>query len=160
MNRLMGCFLLAVGLCLLPNVTHVWTRFESDVTVYMLSCDGAQMDGTCEGTETTDVPFTYQVSVDQHSVRYWRLSDPDVIRGLTFCAIHDSKSWLCQWNGDDAPKSRFGMEAGRYVEIGTCMTTAPGPVFYQVSMWRWWLVWVEQKFLSTAARSTAARSMG
>jgi len=152
MNRLMGCLLLAVALCLLPNASHVWTRFDNDVTVYMLSCDGAQMDGTCEGAETTDVPFTYRVSVDQHSVRYWRISDPDVIRRLTFCAIHDSTSWLCQSNGDDAPKTRFGMAAGHYLEVGTCMTAAPGPVFYQVSMWRWWFVWVRERLLSRAVR--------
>jgi hypothetical protein len=68
-----------------------------------------------------------------------------VIHRLPFCAIRDSKSWLCQWNSDDAPKARFGMEAGNYVEIATCATDTRGPIFYQVAMWRWWLVWLRGK---------------
>lgn len=154
MNRPMVCLAVAAALCLLLIATHMWTRFENDVTVYMLSCDGAQMNGTCEGTETTDVPFSYHVSIDQHSVLYWRVNDPGLIRRFPFCAIHDSTSWLCQWDDDGAPKTKFGMQAGRYVEVGTCATDPGGPVFYQVSAWRWWRVRVREWLFSGAARST------
>ncbi|WP_250456154.1 hypothetical protein [Caballeronia sp. ATUFL_M2_KS44] len=106
----------------------------------MLSCDGVRANGACEGDERTAVPFVYKVSFDQHSVLYWTMNDPGLPRELPFCTIRDARSWLCQWNSDDIPKTRFGMVAGNYVEIAVCTTAAPGPMFYQVRQWRWWLV--------------------
>lgn len=122
-----------------------WTPLESEATVYMLSCDGAQVGGVCNGKEEADLPFTYKVSVDEHAVLYSRMDGPDILRRLPFCTIRDARDWLCQWEGDKIPKSRFGMVAGKYVEIATCTSDATREMFYQVPMWRWWLVWLREK---------------
>lgn len=151
MDRLAGCAMVAASFLLFPNTTAAWIPFDNEVTVYMLSCDGEEVSGVCRGKEKTDIPFTYKVSVDQHSVWYWRTDDAGKPRRLPFCAIHDTTSWLCQWESDEIPKSRFGMVAGKYVEIATCMTVSSAPLFYQVSVWRWWLVRLREKFSSRQA---------
>ena len=153
MNRPMGCGLLAGALCVLAIAVHVGARFDKNVTVYMLSCDGAQMGGSCEGTEKTDVPFTYHVSIDQRAVMYWRANDPALVRRFAACAIHDFKNWLCEWRADSATKTMFGLQAGRYVEIGTCVSAAAGQMYYQVSAWRWWRVRVREWLFSPMVRS-------
>lgn len=135
-----GCAIVAAGFWVLPGTTAAWIPFGNEVTVYMVSCAGEQPGGTCRGGEKTDLPFTYKVSVDQQSVWYWR-TDSSPHR-LPFCTVRDMKSWLCQWEDSEIPRSRFGMVAGKYVEIPTCTaaTVTTMPPFYQVSMWRWWLV--------------------
>ncbi|MEJ0002868.1 MAG: hypothetical protein WDN30_03645 [Pararobbsia sp.] len=141
----MRYIILAAGLWVFPSAIAAWIPFENEVTVYMLSCDGQQVNGVCQGAEKTDIPFTYEVSLDQHAVWYWRADAPSRPRRFPFCAIHDTRSWLCQWDSDEAPKLRFGMAAGKYLEIATCMTVMTEPLFYQVPMWRWWLVWLHEE---------------
>lgn len=153
MNRQMGAIVVAAGFFLLPGMMPVWTRFESDVTVHMLSCDAKKVGGVCTGTEKADIPFTYEVSVDQRSVLFWRADNPGLRRKLPFCSIHDSKNWLCQWNGDAAPKARIGMAAGNYMEIAACTADTSMPTFHQVSMWRWWLVWLQDRLSPTSKLS-------
>ncbi|MFM0500765.1 hypothetical protein [Paraburkholderia caffeinilytica] len=140
MNRLTGYLPVAAVLCFLPVAASICTPLKNEVTVYMLSCDGEQINGVCHGKEKTHLPFTYEVSVDQHSVSYWTTADPGMRRELPFCAVHDTNSWLCQWSSEEVPKIRFGMVSGKYAEIATCMTDATHRPFFQVSMWRWWLV--------------------
>jgi hypothetical protein len=138
-KRLAGHLLVAAAFCFLAVATSVCTPFENEVTVYMLSCGGDQVDDVCYGKEKTYPPFTYKVSVDQHSVSYWTMADPGMRRELSVCAVHDTNSWLCQWNSDEVPKTRFGMVSGKYVEIATCITDTTHRSPYQVPRWRWWL---------------------
>ncbi|WP_420993167.1 hypothetical protein ACKI2N_023580 [Cupriavidus sp. 30B13] len=145
MDRLIAYVMVAASAWVLPNTTAAWIPFENEVTVYMLSCDGEQVSDVCHGKEKTDIPFTYRVLLDQRSVWYWRTDDPSKPRRFPRCTIHDAKSWLCQLESDEVPKSRFGMVAGKYVEIATCVTGATTPFFYQVPMWRWWLVRLHEK---------------
>ncbi|SAK67870.1 hypothetical protein AWB80_03361 [Caballeronia pedi] len=147
----MACVLIGVSASLFPVASTSLTRFENETTVYMLSCDGERINDVCSGNERTGVPFTYKVSVDQNSVLYWTMNDPNLARRLPFCAIQNSRSWLCQWTNDDIPKTRFGMVGGRYVEIAVCSTGAPVPMFYQVYKWRWWLVRLREAFGSSLA---------
>src|ERR1700742_4557394 len=109
MNRLTGYFLVAAVFFFVPVAASVCTPLENEVTVYMLSCDGEQINDICHGKEKTFLPFTYKVSVDQHSVSYWTMGDPGMRHELSFCAVRDTNSWLCQWNSDEVPKTRFGM---------------------------------------------------
>jgi hypothetical protein len=145
MDQLVGYVAVAAGIWVSPNSITDWIPFENEITIYMLSCSGEQVSGVCRGNETTDVPFTYKVLVDQHSVWYWTdtFSKP---RRLPFCAVQDTKSWLCQWESNEIPKSRFGMMAGKYVEIPTCITDTTTSAFYQVPIWRWWLAWLHERF--------------
>ncbi|WP_454828990.1 hypothetical protein [Paraburkholderia xenovorans] len=145
MNRLIIYIVVVASFLVFPGTTAAWLPFGNEVTVYMLSCDGEQKSGLCHGREKTDIPFTYKVLADQLSVWYWRADDPDEPRRLSFCAIHDMKNWLCQWGSDEIPKSRFGMVSGRYAEIATCVTVTSTPLFYQVSMLRWWFVWLREQ---------------
>ncbi|WP_322029444.1 hypothetical protein [Paraburkholderia sp. J76] len=142
----MAAFAAATGFFLLPSATPAWSRFENDVTVYMVSCDAKKVNGVCTGREKADTPFTYKVSVDQRSVLFWRVDNPGLHHRLPFCAIHDTKTWLCQLNGEVVPRTKIGMAAGNYMEIATCTTDASMPVFYQVSLWHWWLVWLRTRF--------------
>jgi hypothetical protein len=162
MHRLTGCMLLGVSAALLPVASTSWTRLENETTVYMLSCDGARVSHVCSGNERTGVPFTYRVSADQHSVLYWTMNDPNLQRRLSFCVIQNTRSWLCQWNNDDIPKTR--LVGGRYVEIAVCVSGASVPMFYQVDKWRWWLVRLHVKFEGSLASarqplSTMRRNM-
>jgi hypothetical protein len=145
MKRLRGYLLVAAAFCFVPVATSVHTPLENEVTVYMLSCDGEQISDVCHGKEKTHLPFTYEVSVDQHSVWYWTMGDPGIRHELSFCAVHDANSWLCQWNSAEIPKTRFGMVSGKYAEIATCMTDTTHFSFFQVPMWRWWLVRLHEK---------------
>lgn len=144
-KRITNRLLVATVFCFLALATFVRTPFENEVTVYMLSCDGETVDAVCHGTEKTYLPFTYKVSVDEHSVSYWTMGDPGMRRELSFCAVHDASNWLCQWNSDEIPKTRFGMVAGKYVEIATCVTDTAHRPPVQVPMWRWWLVRLREK---------------
>lgn len=137
--------LVAAICCVLPVGTSGRTPLENEVTVYMLSCDGEPVSGVCRGKEKTYLPFTYEVSVDQHSVSYRTMDDPGARRELSFCAVHDANSWLCQWSSDDIPKARFGMVSGKYVEIATCITDTTHRPPYQVPMWRWWVARLHEK---------------
>jgi hypothetical protein len=145
MDRLTVYLLVAAVFCFLPVATSVYTPLENEVTVYILACDGEQISDVCHGKERTYLPFTYKVSVDQHSVSYWTMDDPGVQHQLSFCAVHDTNSWLCQWTSDEVPKTRFGMVSGKYAEIATCMTDTTHGAFVQVPMWRWWLVRLHEK---------------
>jgi hypothetical protein len=153
MHRLTGCLLIGVSAATFPVASTSWPQLENETTVYMLSCDGERVNDVCRGYERTGVPFTYKVSVDQHSVLYWTTSNPSLPRRLPFCAIQNARSWLCQWNNDDIPKTRFGMVGGRYVEIAVCTTRAPVPMFYQVPKWRWWLVRLHEEFGGSLANA-------
>jgi hypothetical protein len=144
-KRLTRYYVVAAILSFFPVAASVRTPLESEVTVYMLSCDGEQINDVCHGKEETHVPFTYAVSVDQHSVSYRTMGDSSTSHELSFCAVHDTNSWLCQWNNAEVPKTRFGMVSGRYAEIATCMTDAAHRPFFQVPMWRWWLVRMHEK---------------
>lgn len=159
MLRLLGCLLISIGVSTLPNAWTAWASFENGMTVYMVSCDGARIGGLCHGDERAGVPFTYQVSLDEHSVTYRTMNDPGLPRTLPFCVIRDVRSWLCQWNRDEVPKIRFGMVGGNYVEISVCTTDAPGPMFYQVSQWHWWRVRLRETFSRTEANSRSAAAM-
>jgi len=145
LKRLTSHLLVVMVFCLLAVSTSVRTPLENEVTVYMLSCDGEPVYGVCYGKAKTYPPFTYKVSVDQHSVWYWAMGDPGMRRELSFCAVHDTNSWLCQWNSDEIPKTRFGMVSGKYVEIATCITDTTHRPPIQVPMWRWWLVRLHEK---------------
>ena len=146
MKRLTRFFLVAAVFFFLPVATSVSTRLENEVTVYMLSCGGERTNDICHGKERTYLPFTYGVSVDQHSVSYWTMSDAYVRRELPVCVVHDTNSWLCQWTSDEVPRTRFGMASGKYVEIATCIIDSTHRTPYQVSVWRWWLVRMREKF--------------
>lgn len=144
-KRLTGYFVVAAALCFFPVSASISTSLENEVTVYMLSCDGEMVNDVCHGMEKTYLPFTYAVSVDQHSVSYRTMAERGIQHELSFCAVQDTNSWLCQFNGDEVPKTRFGMVSGKYAEIATCVadTTHRPPI--QVSMWRWWLVRLHEK---------------
>jgi len=144
-KRLSDRLLVAAVFCFIAVTTSVRTPLENEVTVYMLSCDGEPVNGVCYGKDKTYPPFTYKVSVDQHSVWYWTMGDPGMRRELSFCAVHDTNSWLCQWNSDEIPRTRFGMVSGKYVEIATCVTDTTHRPPIQVPMWRWWLVRLHEK---------------
>jgi hypothetical protein len=145
MNRLVGSIVIASGIGLVPDGSASLLPYGNEVTVYMLSCDGKRVSGVCRGNEKTDIPMTYKVLVDQHSVSYSRVDDPGEAQRFPFCAVSDTKSWWCQWEDDEVPKSRFGMVAGKYVEIATCMSVTTTQLYYQVPMWRWWLVWLHER---------------
>ncbi len=145
MDRLTGYIAVAAIFWVFTGTAAAWIPFGNEVTVYMLSCDGQQVRGICHGKEKADIPFTYRILADQRSVWYWRTDYPGEPRRLPFCAVQDTKSWLCQWESAEVPKSRFGMIGGKYVEIATCVTDTNPPVFYQVPMWRWWLVRLHEK---------------
>jgi hypothetical protein len=144
-KRLTAYFMAATVSCFFAAATSVFTPLDNQVTVYMVSCDGEPVDGVCHGMARTYPPFTYEVSVDQHSVSYWTMADPGMRRELSFCAVHDTNSWLCQWNSDEIPKTRFGLASGKYVEIATCITDTSHRPPIQVPMWRWWLVRLREK---------------
>lgn len=146
MNRLIGYSVVAASFWLLPSAMAAWTPFDNEVTVYMLSCDGEQANGVCHGTEKTDAPMTYKVLVDQHSVSYWRTDDADQPQRFPYCSVRDTRSWWCQWDDNEVPRARFGMVGGKYVEVATCMSVTTTQLFYQVPMWRWWLVRLHEKF--------------
>lgn len=149
MNRLLAYVIVPAGIGILSGPAAVSTSLGNEATVYMLSCEGTQVDGVCHGSEKTDPPFTYKVSVDEHAVLYSTMDDAMSPRRFPFCVIHDTRSWLCQWEGYGIPKSRFGMVAGRYVEIATCMTGAKEQIFYQVPVWRWWLVRLHERLFES-----------
>lgn len=153
MHRLMGCLLIGVSAATFPVASTSWTPLDNETTVYMLSCDGEWVNEVCRGNERTSVPFTYKVSVDQHSVLYWTKDDLYLPRRFPFCAIQNARSWLCQWDRAETPKTRFGMVAGRYVEIAVCTTGAPVPMFYQVPKWRWWIVRLHEKARGSLANA-------
>jgi hypothetical protein len=145
MKRLSGYFMVAAVCCFFPVATFVRTPLENEVTVYMLSCDGESINDVCHGMEKTYLPFTYEVSVDQHSVSYSTMGDPGMRHELSFCAVHDTNCWLCQWSSDEVPKTRFGMVSEKYVEIATCVTDTTHRPPIQVPRWRWWLVRLHEK---------------
>lgn len=145
MNRLIGYTLAAASFWSLPGKVAAWMPFENEVAVYMLSCDGEQANGVCHGEEKTDVPMIYKVLVDQNSVSAHRMNDLDRPQRFPYCFVNDVKNWWCQWSEDEVPDSRFGMVRGKYAEITTCMNVTTTQFYYQVPMWRWWLVWLHEK---------------
>jgi len=145
MIRLIGYVVVAVSFWSLPDTIAAWMPFENEVTVYMLSCDGKQVNGVCHGKEKTDIPMIYKVLVDQNSVSARRMDDASRPQRFPYCVVLDTKSWWCQWSEDEIPNARFGMVAGQYAEIATCMTVTTTQLYYQVPMWRWWLVRLHEK---------------
>lgn len=145
MDRFVGCAIVAASLLGVAEDAVVQTPLRDETTVYMVSCDGKSVGGVCHGMEQTDVPFTYQAFVDQQSVRYWRADDSSQSYRFPICAVHDAKNWLCQLESNAIPKSRFAMVAGKFVEMETCATTEHAATFYQVPVWRWWLVRMREK---------------
>ncbi|MFP3614393.1 hypothetical protein SB778_30295 [Paraburkholderia sp. SIMBA_050] len=144
MNRLIGHLVVAASFWFLPDQIATWMPFENEVTVYMLSCDGEQVNGICRGNEKTDIPMTYKVLIDQNFVSARRMNDMSRPQRFPYCLVGDTKNWWCQWSEDEVPDSRFGMVAGKYAEITTCMSITTTQLYHQVPMWRWWMVWLHE----------------
>ncbi len=130
-------FILAVG----GYVVHDWMFTE--VTIYKMFCTKGRIDGVCKSEEQTANPTTYKVFVQQQMVIYW-IGTSSPVR-YPFCAVRDARNWSCKYEtGNVVPEHEYIMNDGDFWETGFGPSGAP-ELFYTVSAWDWWRVWLSQK---------------
>jgi len=121
--------------------------FRSEVTVYNMFCTGERKGGQCDAEEQTANTATYKAFAEQQTVVYW-YGDNDAPKRLWHCAVRDARNWSCQWGVrlEQLPELEYQMVNGEFSEYapGVPDHRTPG-VFYRVSKWHWWLVWLSEK---------------
>jgi len=119
--------------------------FRTEISVYWLNCDGQKVNGVCRGTEHTADLTTYKVLVKQQDVLYWSGTGP--LHHYKNCVVRDLKNWTCQWEGPDkVSMATIRMEDGNLSQPLNSPLIPPSQPFYQVPKWKWWKVWLTEKF--------------
>jgi hypothetical protein len=136
--------LIIAAVCFLWAVSESFP-FHSEITVYNLFCTDGLKQGKCDSKEETANLTTYKALVEQQTVIYWQ-GKKDVPHRLRRCAVRNARNWSCQFGNEleDDPTIKWQMVDGEYSEI-VQMPFAMQPMFYPVSKWYWWWIWLCEK---------------
>lgn len=130
-------------MAVLVALLFVYNFFDSEVTVYNMFCTKGRVNGACASIEETANPTTYKVLVDQQSVVYW--IDHGAPVRFPYCAVRNVQNWSCKYEtGNEIPEREYTMTDGYFSETEKDGTIG-GSIFYQVSGWHWWSIWLAQK---------------
>ncbi len=136
-------FLIPILLVLLVGGWLLIEPLSNEVTVYKMFCTKGRVQGECASEEQTANPTHYKVFVEQQAVVYWIGSGSP--SRFPFCAVRDKYNWACQYaGGNEIPKREYTMIDGAYHETAESPQVV-GDIFYNVSRWHWWRVWLSEK---------------